>query len=132
MDMIEPMGLEGIEVEQLVLLDTVFPDAFAGTRLLDDENELKKIKITKSLTPTISNVNALPEIEPHDIQRNLAKQITSSVQWEDSIKYIAQEGVGHFIEIGPGKVLKGLIRRIDPSLQVFNIEKPEDIENLSF
>ena len=43
MDMIEPMGLEGIDVEQLVLLDTVFPDAFAGTRLLDDENELKKI-----------------------------------------------------------------------------------------
>jgi [acyl-carrier-protein] S-malonyltransferase len=47
------------------------------------------------------------------------------------VEYIASQGITDFIEIGPGRVLKGLIRRINPALNVFNIEKPQDIEALS-
>lgn len=80
----------------------------------------------------LSNVNALPHEKDADIRRNLVSQITSSVQWVACIQYMVSHGVTHFIEIGPGKVLRGLIRKIDPALKVANIEKPEDILALAF
>jgi [acyl-carrier-protein] S-malonyltransferase len=55
----------------------------------------------------------------------------SSVRWEESMKFLISQGVRNFIEFGPGKVLKGLLRRIDPSVEVISIEKKEDIVNLS-
>jgi [acyl-carrier-protein] S-malonyltransferase len=82
--------------------------------------------------PVISNVNGQPADSPQEIRANLARQITSSVQWVNSVQYIARQGVLDFIEIGPGNVLKGLIRKIDSSLKVHNIKKPEDIERLPF
>ena len=91
---------------------------------------LRNIKFTPPQFPLISNVDGQPAVDSEKIRANLAKQITSSVQWVASIQYIAQQGVTTFIEIGPGKVLAGLIRRIDPTLRVHNIEKPEDIEKL--
>ncbi len=94
--------------------------------------ELKKISVHPTQIPVISNVHAQPQSQPDEILSNLAKQITSPVQWEDSVKYMAQQGIKEFIEIGPGKVLRGLIRRIDVNLKVFNIEKPEDIEVVPF
>lgn len=93
-------------------------------------NELEKVSVNAPRCPVISNVNGLPEEAAEDIRTNLARQITSSVQWVDSIVYMKKQGVTTFIEIGPGKVLKGLIRRIDPALNVYNIESPNDIEKL--
>jgi [acyl-carrier-protein] S-malonyltransferase len=72
----------------------------------------------------------MPQKDAQTIRANLTKQITASVQWVASVEYMASQGVTDFIEIGPGKVLKGLIRRINPSLNVMNIEKPADIEAL--
>ena len=96
------------------------------------EAELKKCALRISRFPILSNVDAKPEADPEKIRRNLALQITSSVQWVDSIRAIAAAGVTTFLEIGPGNVLKGLIRKIDPALSVQNIAKPEDIEKLPF
>ena len=96
------------------------------------ETELKKITFKSPRFPILSNVDAKPEADPEKIRRNLALQITSSVQWVDSIRAIAAAGVTTFLEIGPGNVLKGLIRKIDPALSVQNIAKPEDIEKLPF
>jgi [acyl-carrier-protein] S-malonyltransferase len=94
--------------------------------------ELQKVTFMTPDVPVVSNVDGLPAADPEKIRLNLTKQITSSVQWVDSIHYMAGEGVKTFIEIGPGKVLKGLIRRIDPALTVHNIEKPSDLEALPF
>jgi len=91
------------------------------------KNEYKKPQI-----PIVSNVDARPTSDPDIIRANLAQQITSSVLWVDAIEFIASSGVAHFIEIGPGTVLKGLIRKINKDLTVSNIQKPEDIESLSF
>jgi [acyl-carrier-protein] S-malonyltransferase len=93
---------------------------------------LKDTMIAKPQFPVVSNVDASPASDAGKIRDNLAKQITSSVLWDDSVRYMAAQGVTDFIEIGPGKVLKGLIRRIDKNLNACNIEKPEDIENLPF
>ncbi len=75
----------------------------------------------------ISNVNALPHEKAEQIRSNLVFQITSSVQWVASVEYMMAQGISDFIEIGPGKVLRGLIRKIDPNARVVNIEKPEDV-----
>jgi len=92
---------------------------------------LKDVNINPSLMPVLSNVTAQPHLETEKIRINLSKQITDSVQWVKCVEYITAQGVTNFIEIGPGKVLKGLMRRINPAINVFNIEKPQDIESLT-
>ncbi|MBF0490124.1 MAG: ACP S-malonyltransferase [Candidatus Omnitrophica bacterium] len=91
---------------------------------------LKEVAIHPTDIKVVTNVNALPQDNADTIRQNLAKQITASVQWVASIEYMMAQGVTEFIEIGPGKVLKGLIRRINPAATVYNIEKPADIDGL--
>ena len=93
-------------------------------------DSLKSRTIKPSNIPVISNVHATPHVDSQQIRLDLARQITESVQWVKSIEYIASQGITTFIEIGPGKVLKGLMRRIDPAITVQNIEKPSDIESI--
>jgi [acyl-carrier-protein] S-malonyltransferase len=93
---------------------------------------LKGVKIAPPLFPIVSNVDAVASKDAEHIRTNLASQITSSVQWVNSVNFMAEQGVSDFVEIGPGKVLKGLIRRINSNLRVHNIEKPEDIDALPF
>ncbi len=94
--------------------------------------EVKKFNIKEAAFAVVSNVDARPVTDQEVVRANLAKQITSSVEWVASVEYIARQGVDTFIEIGPGSVLKGLIRRIDRGLTVYNIQTPEDLEKLSF
>ena len=92
------------------------------------KNVLSDVAIHPTAIKVITNVNALPQDDASSIKSNLAKQITASVQWVATIEYMVNHGVTEFIEIGPGKVLKGLIRRINPNTVVHNIEKPADID----
>ena len=96
------------------------------------ENVLKQARFRTGDFPVVSNVDGQPTVDPEKIRQNLARQITSSVQWVDSVQYIAAQGITDFLEIGPGNVLKGLIRKINPALQVYNIRTPQDIDNLPF
>ncbi|MBU4342825.1 MAG: ACP S-malonyltransferase [Candidatus Omnitrophica bacterium] len=89
--------------------------------------ELDKVRFTSPQIGVISNVTADYEKTPEEIKVNLVKQLTSPVRWEESIRKIAGQGVDTFFEIGPGKVLKGLLRRIDPVLKVYNLEKMKDL-----
>jgi len=89
--------------------------------------ELQRIKINKPGVPVICNVTGKQAGSPDEIKDNLIKQVASSVLWEDSMRFILSKGVLNFVEFGPGKVLKGLMRRIDASAQVMAIEKKEDI-----
>jgi len=92
--------------------------------------ELDKVEFLAPEIDMVSNVTADYEKTSEEIKENLVKQLHSPVRWEESIRKIAQKGVDVFLEIGPGKVLKGLLRRIDASLKVYNIEKMEDVANL--
>jgi [acyl-carrier-protein] S-malonyltransferase len=91
---------------------------------------LKDIVINPTAIPVLSNVDAKPHGTAEEVREKLARQITESVQWVKCVEFIATSGIFNIIEIGPGKVLKGLIRRIDPAINVYNIEKPQDIEAL--
>jgi len=118
--------------QRVILLEVsgAFHSSFMKKAALRLAPELEKIKINLPQVPLISNVTARPVTRALEIKNNLMKQITASVLWEDSMKFLLSEGIKNFIEFGPGRVLKGLLRRIDARAQVINIEKKEDILNL--
>jgi [acyl-carrier-protein] S-malonyltransferase len=67
----------------------------------------------KPRIPVISNVDAVPHDNPEEIRQILIRQILQPVRWEDSMRYLLQQGFDQFYEVGPGRVLRGLLRRID-------------------
>ena len=80
--------------------------------------------------PIVSNFTACAHTKKEEIKTNLAQQLVSPVLWCDCINFMAAKGVRELYEVGPGKVLKGLIRKINPELKVTNIEKKEDLDTL--
>ncbi|MBI5048098.1 MAG: ACP S-malonyltransferase [Deltaproteobacteria bacterium] len=93
--------------------------------------ELNGIKVKPLNTPVITNVEAEPLLEETRVKELLEKQLYSPVRWVESIKRMRQEGVEAIIEIGPGRVLTGLVKRIDSSIKTINIEKPEDLKQFT-
>lgn len=80
--------------------------------------------------PVISNVTARPLTDAASVKEELVKQLRHCIQWQGSVEYMVQRGVTSFYEIGPGKVLSGLIRRIDSGLRTFNVSGTEDIAHI--
>jgi [acyl-carrier-protein] S-malonyltransferase len=74
---------------------------------------LANVEIRRPQLPVVSNVDARPHDDPEEIRRLLVAQVVSPVRWEDSIRYLIGEGFTTFHEVGPGRVLKGLVKRID-------------------
>ncbi|BDQ02311.1 ACP S-malonyltransferase [Ignavibacterium sp.] len=74
-----------------------------------------------------ANVTAKPVSEKEEIKKLLFDQLTSPVRWEETIKNMIDDGIEEFYEIGPGKVLQGLVKRINPDVKVFGIDKYEDV-----
>jgi [acyl-carrier-protein] S-malonyltransferase len=97
----------------------------AADRLAAD---LASIAWTDLRMPLINNAEAKSIMKAADIQASLVRQLPSSVLWEDSIKAMAATGVKTFVEIGPGTVLTGLIRRIAPDATTLNVNDPKSLE----
>lgn len=93
--------------------------------------EIRKVKFNPAKVPLVSNVTAKAETDPEIIVQNLIKQVSSSTYWEDSIKYMAEQRVDCFLEIGPGVVLKGLNKRINPQIKTYNLGNVEEINAFS-
>jgi len=106
-----------------------FHSSFMKEAAAEFTKELDKVKFSTLLMPVVSNVTTDYEKTDEEVKQNLVKQLYSPVRWEESIMRISQDGCDTFIEIGPGKVLKGLLRRINPALKVYNIETIEDVNN---
>ena len=78
----------------------------------------------------ISNVTSLPVSNPLDIKKLLVQQIYSKVRWRESVIFMEKQKISDFIEIGPGKVLTTLVKRILPNSNSFSINSIDDIKNL--
>ena len=92
-----------------------------------------KINRTNFKNPSIhlvSNVTASSIQDSEQIKNLLIKQIFSKVRWRESILYMVKNGVNEFIEIGPGKVLSGLVKRIDDKVRSKSVNTIEDIKSL--
>ena len=91
-----------------------------------------KIENTNFVAPKpsiISNVTAKQEEDVNKIKPLLIDQIISRVRWRESIDFMINEGVTNFLEIGPGKVLSGLVKKINKEVKIHNINSIEDIKN---
>ena len=89
---------------------------------------LDQVPIVPPRVPVVSNVTGYPHGSTDDIRQNLVRQLTSSVRWEASIRYLLSQGFTRFIELGPGTALSGFMKRIDKSAQVFNVSDPASLE----
>ncbi len=96
---------------------------------IDMKDKIKSTNFVKSKPNIISNVTAKEETDVNRIKPLLIDQITSRVRWRESVDYMINQGVKEFLEIGPGKVLSGLVRKINKDVKVSNIERIEDIKN---
>ncbi len=94
------------------------------------ENEIKKIDFSTGFNTLMSNVTADKINQTTEIKDLLIKQIESRVRWREIVINMINNGVNNFIEIGPGKVLSGLIKRINKEVKVQSINSEEDINNL--
>ena len=82
---------------------------------------LADVPLSAPRIPVISNVDARPHSDPEEIRQLLVKQVVSPVHWEDSIRYLMEQGHNEFYEVGPGRVLRGLLRRIDRKTPCHNV-----------
>jgi len=94
------------------------------------KKEFEKINFKESNNILISNVTADKVSNPDDLKSLLINQIEKRVRWRESIINMIKYGVDHFIEIGPGKVLSGLVKRIDKNVKITSINNQSDVKSL--
>ena len=99
-----------------------------ATNIMSDE--LSKLNFNEGENKLISNVTANEISNSIELKELLVKQIENRVRWRESVINMINSGVNHFIEIGPGKVLSGLVKRINKEVKIDTINNKEDIESL--
>jgi [acyl-carrier-protein] S-malonyltransferase len=82
------------------------------------------------IVPLVANVSAAKATDPHDIRAMLVQQVTATVRWRESVLEMTALGVDSFVELGAGKVLAGLVKRITPDAATISAGSPSDIEAL--
>ena len=92
---------------------------------------VSSFKFHPPAVPVIANVNARPLTDVDSVTEELVKQLRNCIQWQGSVEYMMDRGVSTFYEIGPGRVLSGLIRRINAELGTINVSGVEDIAQLA-
>ena len=95
------------------------------------KSKIENVNFTKPTYEIITNVSASPTNDPVEIKKLLVEQIYSKVRWRESILYMANQNITEYLEIGPGKVLTGLVKRILPSTNSSSINSIEDIKNIT-
>jgi len=90
--------------------------------------ELVNVKLSAPRVPVISNVTGQPHAGLGEMTTRLVEQVTSSVRWEESMRYLLAQGFTRFIELGPGAALTGFMKRIDKSAQMFNVAGVASLE----
>ncbi len=88
---------------------------------------LAQVDIKKPKVPLVANVLAAPLEDPQEIRKRLVEQVTGTVRWRESVRFMASRGVVEFIELGSGKVLTGLLKRIVENATGVSVGAPEDI-----
>lgn len=89
---------------------------------------LSKLTLNQWDTPVISNITGKPYDNLHVLKDLLTNQVVSPVQWESSMHYIINNGITHFVEVGPGKVLSGFLKKINRSVKIMHVEDKSSLE----
>ena len=91
---------------------------------------LAETTIRAPFVPLIANVIAGPVTDPDSIRRLLVEQVTGAVRWRESVLFMRDNGVRELVEIGAGKVLSALTRRIDRGLKACSVHTPQDVDDM--
>jgi [acyl-carrier-protein] S-malonyltransferase len=106
--------------------------AFHSALMADAQAELSEflagIEFEDARIPVVSNVSARPVTDGAALRTNLVAQMTAPVRWEESMRFLLDDGVTEFYEVGAGKVLRGLLRTIDRGAKVVPIGTPEEVD----
>jgi [acyl-carrier-protein] S-malonyltransferase len=89
---------------------------------------LADTQMSRPVVPLVANVTASPISDPDEIKRRLVEQVTGTVRWRECVAAMAESGVSELVEVGSGKVLAGLAKRIVPELQAISVGVPQDID----
>src|SRR4051794_4101775 len=92
------------------------------------EDALSRISLIAPALEVISNVTAQPHGAPAEIRQHLLEQVTASVRWEESMRWLLARGFTRFIELGPGSALSGFMKRIDKGVQTFSVGDISSLE----
>ncbi len=116
--------------KRVLMLDVSGP--FHSSLMTTARDKLKdyidKIQISEPKISFVSNVDAKLQTDPAAIKANLISQVNSKTLWEESVKLVARSGIKTFLEIGPGQVLKGLLKKIEPKLEVKSVGTYQDLQ----
>lgn len=96
------------------------------------ESILSQVNFAEAQVPVLSNVDPIPAIDKEKLKQRLIRQMTGSVRWREIMLQLAQQEVTHAIEVGPGKVLTGLIKRACPDIKLNNVGTAEQLEQFTF
>jgi [acyl-carrier-protein] S-malonyltransferase len=94
------------------------------------EEALARIDLQAPVVPLVANVSAKSTTDPRGIKLGLVEQVTAMVRWRESMLFLKTAGIEEVVEIGAGRVLAGLIKRIDPSLSARSVGTPAEVEGL--
>ncbi len=117
----------GIKMAKLLPVSAPFHCSMMQPAADRMEEALSAVRVSAPTVPVIANVTAAKVTDPDEIKKLLVEQVTGQVRWTQSVQAMIGDGVDQFIEIGAGKVLSGLIRRIDKQANVSNMASPEDL-----
>ncbi len=118
---IEELSAKGAKKAIKLSVGGAFHSTLMKSAKLDLEKAIESTKFNNPLCPVYQNVNAEPTTDPAQIKANLIAQLTSPVRWTQTVRNMIRDGADEFIEVGPGKVLQGLVRKTDPSVSVVSI-----------
>ena len=123
-----------LETQGFKVIELAVSGGFHSKFMEPARSELAKVvesmNFSQAQIPIVSNFTAKAHKKPQELKDNLLKQLVSPVLWADCVRFMANSGVDSFFEVGPSKVLRGLLRKINPDLKVTNIEKAEDLSDL--
>jgi [acyl-carrier-protein] S-malonyltransferase len=91
---------------------------------------LAKVEVKRPVVPLVANVLAVPIAEPEEVKRRLVEQVTGTVRWRECVLAMSSRGVSDFYEIGAGKVLSGLVKRIAKEASAASVGTPAEVETL--
>lgn len=119
---------KGAKLVKQLVVSGAFHSPLMESAKLELKEALSKTHIYDARFPIYANVTASPVTKKEEIKNLLFEQVTSPVKWEETIKNMINDGIDEFYEIGPGKVLQGLVKRINPDVKIFGIDKYSDVE----
>ena len=117
----------GAKMAKELVVSGAFHSPLMGTAKEGLRAALETTDIQDARIPVYTNVTAEPVTRATEIRELLYQQLSSPVRWEESVKNMVRDGAGRFVEIGPGKVLQGLVKRIDPAVETAGVDKYGDI-----